>query len=682
MFCPNCGSRIADGASFCPNCGMTLTRQSVQRTAPAQPVPSPMPAQPTPSPAQPGQANGFQGAPYSMPPYTAPQGAMPPQNPKKKPNKAIAIVGAVVAVLLVIVVAVGSGSSGDSSSSEGSSDNQSVETTQIEHGEESQEVTDAKEHAADVAENLYNQSQQIVDAYKSDDGSDTADLEASWLQTATDEYEGLENDLKVIQKAEQSSENADAYRLYEGAIQNMLDVIAYEQQLNAAMEPLTTLGDDASLSDYVQAFKTMSDSLSAMDVPDNYAQEVSDAQDMCASMIQAMSYTYSDSGQVPAVDQYSAVELLSVTMAQASRIEYMNASIDNMQIMSSYYSLNDQSVESDGDPQVVVNANDTLAPNLYPELDYLVQVIVLADEPSTVKVEAQIPGFTEQFSQQYDIQQGATILLIKPSADSTLIADDLQSAQDRQLNYTVTDVDSGKVLVQESKQVKVKSLYDFTWYTNSYGTTTSYDILAWMRPDCDEVSQINRLANEYFSQWTGQNGMAGYQYGSASLTLAQIAAIQKAISDVGVTYQNDDFTLNAGQSILTPDQVIQQKHGLCIETSLLMASCLQKLGIHALIILTPGHAQVAAELTQGGGDYVLLETTVLPYDGVTAGGDLGQFGTYGIFVTSPSHADGVVYSEEQWQQFLASNNDGTDGAVQVIDCDLAGTLGISGLAVQ
>ena len=48
MFCPNCGSQVADQAKFCPNCGNTLAAAPAPQEAPVQepafqPAPSPQP---------------------------------------------------------------------------------------------------------------------------------------------------------------------------------------------------------------------------------------------------------------------------------------------------------------------------------------------------------------------------------------------------------------------------------------------------------------------------------------------------------------------------------------------------------------------------------------------------------------------------------------------------------------
>ena len=69
----------------------------------------------------------------------------------------------------------------------------------------------------------------------------------------------------------------------------------------------------------------------------------------------------------------------------------------------------------------------------------------------------------------------------------------------------------------------------------------------------------------------------------------------------------------AGLRVLPPSEVLSSRSGICIETALLVASALQSANMNAMIIITPGHAQVALETWEGSGEYYLLETTKLPF---------------------------------------------------------------------
>ena len=69
------------------------------------------------------------------------------------------------------------------------------------------------------------------------------------------------------------------------------------------------------------------------------------------------------------------------------------------------------------------------------------------------------------------------------------------------------------------------------------------------------------------------------------------------------------------QRVQLPDDTLSSKSGVCIETSLTIASALQSAGMNVFLIFPPGHAQVAVEAWPNTGEYYLIETTILPVDG-------------------------------------------------------------------
>ena len=96
--------------------------------------------------------------------------------------------------------------------------------------------------------------------------------------------------------------------------------------------------------------------------------------------------------------------------------------------------------------------------------------------------------------------------------------------------------------------------------------------------------------------------LPGYQYSygygqgeEAYVTMIQVAAIQSAISAMGVRYNMGAYSLNATQRVLMPDAVLASQSGICIETAILMASVLQSADMHPMIVFTPGHVNLKDE---------------------------------------------------------------------------------------
>ena len=325
-------------------------------------------------------------------------------------------------------------------------------------------------------------------------------------------------------------------------------------------------------------------------------------------------------------------------------------------------------------------AVNVICPNSYPSLDSIVNLTASTTAArQDVIISAKVEGFTQEYRQKVTLTTRPQFFMIKPALLTEL--PDLSTSRRTQLVLTITDNDTGKVLVQDSRSVTLYSIYDFFYVTDEFGVTSTFDLLGWLRPESEAVAKINRQAISYLESTGIGDSLAGYQYAysedEATNTLIQVAAIQKAISDLGIRYSNDAYSFRAHQHILTPDQVVANKSGLCIESTLLMASCLLSAGFHVMIVLIPGHAQVAVESWNGAngrtGEYFLIETTDLPYSGFTI-----RNGTISLGDLVQNLEDS---SNEWWKEYLGQEDGDifNDGDVFIIDCDLRSELGMQGL---
>ena len=147
----------------------------------------------------------------------------------------------------------------------------------------------------------------------------------------------------------------------------------------------------------------------------------------------------------------------------------------------------------------------------------------------------------------------------------------------------------------------------------------------------------------------------------------------RAMYEMGVRYNMDTFSISGShQHVLFPEDVLKQKGGLCIETTLVVASALQSADMHAFIVLPPGHAQVAVETWEGSGEYFLIETTALE----------GNSNNRQAFVSGANQlinsgkVSGIItyMDQESWYNYLSV--DGT----YLIDCDDSIVLGLTPFA--
>lgn len=113
------------------------------------------------------------------------------------------------------------------------------------------------------------------------------------------------------------------------------------------------------------------------------------------------------------------------------------------------------------------------------------------------------------------------------------------------MTLRVENTITGEAIIQETKNIELHSVYDYKNYSDEFGIIQNDNILAWMTPETDGILQVRRNAVSWLEQNFGtEYGMLpGYQpaYGFTSdqgayITYYQVAAIQSAISNMGVRY--------------------------------------------------------------------------------------------------------------------------------------------------
>ena len=323
-------------------------------------------------------------------------------------------------------------------------------------------------------------------------------------------------------------------------------------------------------------------------------------------------------------------------------------------------------------PQAVMDivAVESVYPSNYRTLESLVTLTAYCDYGEIdVIIEVEVPGFTQLYRQKVTLGRQVTKLRITPPLITGDI--DLNSEKTAQLVYSVTDADTNRLLVQESKNIKLYSRYDMVWGDASNGDAFTDNILAWLTPDAPAIVDLKRDAIDYLSYITDGvlEMFVGYQdmgLGDIYLnTWVQAVAIQGAISDIAlVRYNNSMFSMDSQQRVLLPADVLRSRSGVCIETALLMASALQSAGMNAMLVFPPGHAQVALEVWPYSGEYFLIETTTLPME-------MSMEGWESV----------VMYlDKEQWYGYISGEGPFTYGECYIVDCDLGAKLGIRALS--
>ena len=199
-------------------------------------------------------------------------------------------------------------------------------------------------------------------------------------------------------------------------------------------------------------------------------------------------------------------------------------------------------------------------------------------------------------------------------------------------------------LIDENNNVLHKAHYIFTILPISQPTTAIFKderlYAKYVTPTDESVKKITRNA----AAKTKSKNIVAYQNGiNYNKMLDEINAVYLAIHEHGIVYQNppagctyvlndNDEVEHKPQRIRLPFEVLRDKKATCLDSSILLCSCLEELGFHSILVLISGHAFVGvflnekakldsgisfkandiySRVTEGNKDIILIESTLI-----------------------------------------------------------------------
>lgn len=116
-------------------------------------------------------------------------------------------------------------------------------------------------------------------------------------------------------------------------------------------------------------------------------------------------------------------------------------------------------------------------------------------------------------------------------------------------------------------------------------------LAAFITPNHAVLTPVIKRAAAILEQWTGTPSLDEYQSRNPDRVRKQMAAIYTALTEQQIIYSTIPASFEEhGQRVRLTDSVLAQKLGTCIDMALLYASCLESIGLNALIVITKGHA--------------------------------------------------------------------------------------------
>lgn len=249
----------------------------------------------------------------------------------------------------------------------------------------------------------------------------------------------------------------------------------------------------------------------------------------------------------------------------------------------------------------------SLFTGFYPNLPTLVTIRYRTPTPTVARLTVSIPGFTQQQTIETMTAQGFRTAQFKPPLLAPKTLDALIGAEqhDAQINVKLTS--GTHTLCETSAPLTLISRQWIQWRDAATGEDNTPLIAGWVTPqDATITTLIGRAAGRLTSHpevYDNLPALYGYDQGGASPT--QVRDQVNAIFD---TLQQDDhlryaadnppFIQNTVQEVQLPRDVLSSSAptGMCVETTAIMASAVERLGMRPFIVFTPTHAFLGVAL--------------------------------------------------------------------------------------
>lgn len=273
------------------------------------------------------------------------------------------------------------------------------------------------------------------------------------------------------------------------------------------------------------------------------------------------------------------------------------------------WNMNTQALAATGGSQ------SQLVTGFYGNLSSLLTVHYRSAAPQRITLSVQIPGFTQEEPVAVEATSGWRAQDFHPSILPGMI-DALASVSYRDSEVLLRLSNESGKSCEDSRPVRLLSSRAMSWL--SPGNQNNADMLAaWVTPQDPAIRDLLERATQRLesnpSLYPGTTEMVGYD-GSDQDVINQVNAIYDTLEqDYHLHYSR--ITIQYGQpkveNILLPRDVLQSGLGMCVETTVTMASALESLQMRPFIYIIPGHAFLGVAPSATSSERLFWETSLL-----------------------------------------------------------------------
>ncbi|HEY7342266.1 MAG TPA: hypothetical protein VH591_15420 [Ktedonobacterales bacterium] len=251
------------------------------------------------------------------------------------------------------------------------------------------------------------------------------------------------------------------------------------------------------------------------------------------------------------------------------------------------------------------NPPTRLYTGLYVNAPSLATVRYRSQTRQTLRISLSIPQFTQEDSVDVTATSSFQQHAFKPQVLGSAALDALVGPSQRAAKLHLQVQSLNKVLCDTSAPVTLFSRQWMSWRDPVSGDNSAY-LAGWVTPNAPVISElIGRAADRLAASPTSYPStmlMHGYVgHTTADDVRGQVNALFDTLQfNYHVHYASDNIPFNqdATQRIQLPEDILTQSAptGMCVETTAILASAIERLGMFPYIIIVPGHAFLGVAL--------------------------------------------------------------------------------------
>lgn len=237
-----------------------------------------------------------------------------------------------------------------------------------------------------------------------------------------------------------------------------------------------------------------------------------------------------------------------------------------------------------------------------------------------IMLKSWINNFTDTTTITQVIEADSVIILSPMFTfdDNALYALSSPKKTQRHIEVYALENDQNFLFYSATKPVTIHPMQNFGSMEEAFTIGLYPDILkdywysVFVTPTADSITTI---VSEIAKKLPNEKLLVYQKYSEDSSIEQSLKRVAKAVFEVlqsrGIKYIQNAGSATIGQRINYPVETLRKKEGICIETAVLFASILERLGFDTRIIITENHAFTGWATEDGGNIIDLVETTFI-----------------------------------------------------------------------